>query len=59
MKDIDPEVWRDFKALARLQGLTLKEVFSKFIKAEVAVYRSGWALRMRIDSLIGKPGSKI
>ena len=59
MKAIDPKLCKDFNSLAKLQGLTVKEVFVKFIKEEVAIFRDGWALRMRIDSLIGKPGSKI
>lgn len=48
LEEIDPDLWRKFKAACDIQGLTMKESFQSHIKHVVAdfqanpAYTQGW-----------------
>ena len=42
LRDIDPELWRRVKSRAALDGLSLKDIITKMLRAYATLGRQGW-----------------
>lgn len=56
LTDIDDELWRDFKALAALEGQSIRDKLLKYIAAEVEFFRSAKFSKETMDKLRKKGG---
>ena len=57
--NVDPELWRDFKALATLEGQTIRDKLLKYIAAEVDFFRTAKFSKKTMDKLRKKRGYNV
>ena len=57
--NVDPELWRDFKALATLEGQSIRDKLLKYIAAEVEFFRSAKFSKKTMHKLRKKGGDNV
>ena len=57
--NIDPELWRDFKALAALEGQTIRLKLLKYIASEVNFFRTTKFSKETMHKLRKKGGDNV
>ena len=55
---IDEDLWRDFKALATLEGQTIRDKLLKYIAAEVEFFRTAKFSKETLKNLKKRGGQK-
>ena len=58
LEDIDDELWRDFKALAALEGQSIRDKLLKYITAEVKFFRTAKFSKETLKNLKKRGGQK-
>lgn len=58
LEGIDPEVWRDFKAFAAMEGKTVRAKLLSYIHEQVNIFRGERSNQTTVEDAIRKAGEK-